>query len=373
MEAERRRLDGVTDRTVLEQPHLQASLNELEEKAAHLHERMEKLAMHVEAAPGPSTNGGDTGRSILDTVYAAGANEEEEEEARLADLKNEETLRKDGEALSAAEARKAALQEEAAALRADIARQQREVDALEREQAIAALTSEATPVDAAPTGHRAEDGRRAEASRQTESLVGVADMSDSQLDACVREEGVLTERNAGIRDWYAGTVANLQLLAGARVCHRLLFGAGGVEGMEFMVELGPGKVMEVTVSAADGSVSSVQLCHGQQSGGSSAAVEGAISPSELEELRCTANALPAPQNLRMVVREALNRMRCAGLVEEHLRLMRRRYLIGYRAPSREVTVTMGVGIVVYLRLHVDYPKVSQRPQLPSAAAYPIPQ
>ncbi|CAM9221697.1 unnamed protein product [Scytosiphon promiscuus] len=85
---------------------------------------------------------------------------------------------------------------------------------------------------------------------------------------------------------------------------------------------------------------------------------GGITPSELEKLRRTANALPAPQNLRMVVREAMGRARCVGLVEEHLRLMRGKYLIGHRAPSRDVTVTMGVGIVASLRLHVDYPKVA---------------
>ncbi|CAM9645374.1 unnamed protein product, partial [Hapterophycus canaliculatus] len=377
LEAERQRLDGITDRTLLEQPHLKTSVEEAEEQAAHLQERMETLAMHVDAAPGPSCEssggGGDgrgyVGRSILDTVYTGA-----DEEAHLADLQNEETLRLDAEARSAAEARRAALQEEAAALRADLARQQREVEFLEREQAVA-LASEASAGEmgggesAGASPDRAATGRRTEASKETESLVGVAGMPKEQLDACVQEEGALVERNGGIRDWYAGTVANLQLLVGVRVCHRLLFGMGSsgrVEGMEFMVELGPGKIMEVTVSAADGSLSSVQLCHGQQDSGSAAAaaaaaaVSGAaedFSPLELEKLRCAANALPAPQNLRMVVREALSRVKCAGLVEEHLRLMRRRYLVGYRAPSREVTVTMGVGIIASLRLHVDYPKV----------------
>lgn len=352
LKAERRRVDAIADRAVSEKSPLKASSERIQKQAECLQERMRKLALHAD--------GGAAGLSLLDTAYdgdgAAGA----DEKAREADRRNDESLRRGAEALAAADARKASLVEEKAARRADLERQQREVEALEREQAAAVA---AAAVGAAGSGSGVE--RRAEASRETENLAGVAGMSEAQLEACVKDEEILVTRNTDIRGWYAATVANLELVGGLRVSHRLLFGAaggGGVEGMELMVDLGPDQVMEVTVSAVDGRLTSVQLCHGQTrlEPGAPAPEGGAVSPSDLEELRRAADALPAPQNLRMLVREALSRARCAAIVDEHLRRVSRRYLTQTLPSTREFSVTMDVGLQARFRLHADYPKVSNR-------------
>lgn len=318
---------------------------------------MEKLALQTEAASGSGGGGvGRTGLSILDTVYAGDGADSAAEKARETDRKDNVALRRGAEVLALAEAKKASLVEKAARRRADLARQQREVDALEKEQAMAL----AATVEGAGPGPGSDAGRRAGASREMENLVGVAGMSETQLERCVQEEEALVKRNGDIRGWYEATVANLELLGGVRVSHRLLFGTaggGGVEGMELMVDLGPGQIMEVTVSAADGRLTSAQLCHAQN-GGALAAGAG-LSASELEELRRTADALPAPQNLRMLVREALSRARCAAVMEEHVRLMKGRYVTTYTAAPREFTVTLNAGLVAGFRLHADYPKVSR--------------
>lgn len=347
LKTERRRVDAIADRAISEQPPLKASAERIQQQAAYLQKRMEKLALEAEAA---SSGGGGAG--LLDTVYAGDGADSAAEKARETDRKDDEALRRGAELLAQAEARKAALVKEAATRRADLARQQREVDALEKEQAMALAATVAGPVGSPGAG------RRAEASRETENLAGVAGMSDPQLERCVREEEALVKRNGDIRGWYEATVANVELLGGVRVSHRLLFGTaagGGVEGMELMADLGPGQIMEVTVSAVDGRLTSVQLCHAQ--GGACAG--GGVSAAELEELRLTADALPAPQNLRMLVREALGRARCAAVMEEHVRLMRGRYVTTYTAPPREFTVTLNAGLVAGFRLHVDYPKVSR--------------
>lgn len=346
-------MDAIADRAISEQQPLKASAERVQQQAAHLQERMEKLALQAEAA----SSGGSGGTALLDTVYAGDGADSAAERARETDRKDDEALRRGAEVLAQAEARKASLVEEVAARRADLARQQREVDALEKEQA--------TALAVAAAGSSSSDaaGRRAEASREMENLVGVAGMSETQLERCVREEEALVKRNGDIRSWYQATVANLELLGGVRVSHRLLFGTaggGGVEGIELMVDLGPGQIMEVTVSAVDGRLSSVQLCHAQSGTGLAAAAGGAGVPAaELEELRRAADALPAPQNLRMLVREALGRARCAAVMEEHARLMRDRYVTTYTAPPRELTVTLNAGLVAAFRLHVDYPKVGR--------------
>ncbi len=347
-------MDAIADRAVSEQSPLKASSERVQRQAEYLQERVRKLALLAD--------GGAGGASVLDTAYAGDGAAGADEKAREADRRNDESLRRGAEALAAAEARKASLVEEEAARRADLARQQREVEALEREQAAAVA---AAAVGAAGSSSGVE--RRAEASRETENLAGVAGMSEAQLEACVEDEEILVTRNTDIRGWYAATVANLELVGGLRVSHRLLFGTaggGGVEGMELMVDLGPGQVMEVTVSAVDGRLTSVQLCHGQtrlEPGASASApapaAGGAVSPLELEELRRAADALPAPQNLRMLVREALSRARCAAIVDEHVRRMRRRHLTQALPAPREFSVTMDVGLQARFRLHADYPKV----------------
>eukprot|EP00903_Cladosiphon_okamuranus_P006363 g6232.t2 len=354
LRAERRRVDAIADRAISEQPPLKASAERVQQQAARLQERMEKLALEAEAA----SSGRGGGAGLLDTVYAGEGAESAAEKARESDRKDDEALKRGAELLAQAEARRASLLKEVVARRAGLARQQREVDALEKEEAMAlAMTV------AGPAGSPSGAGRRVEASRETENLAGVTGMSDTQLERCVREEEALVKRNGDIRGWYEATVANVELLGGVRVSHRLLFGTaggGGVEGMELMVDLGPGQIMEVTVSAVDGGLTSVQLCHAQ----SNAAGAG-VSEADLEELRRTADALPAPQNLRMLVREALGRARCAAVMEEHVRLMRKRYVTAYTALPREFTVTLNAGLVAGFRLHVDYPKVAGGAELVS--------
>ncbi|CAM9687960.1 unnamed protein product [Ectocarpus sp. 12 AP-2014] len=356
LEAERRRVDEIADRALSEQQPLRSSAKRVEEQATHLQERITGLTLQVEADPAIRSSGGAR-LSIMDKVYAG--DDRADEKAREADLRNEETLlREDSQALRAVEAKRTALAERAAAVRAELLLQQREVDLLEREQHAAALAAAETAATGAGGAAAGSTGWRAEASREMENLVGVAGMTGARLEACEREEDALVRRNAGIRNWYAATVAEVENLGGVRLSHRLLFGAGAggrVEGMELMVDLGSGLTMEVTVSAADGKLSSAQLCHGQ--GGGGAASFAGISPSELEEMRRAADALPAPQNLGKLVVEALSRATCAAVREEHVRQVRRRYLTGYRPPSREVTVTMGAGIVACFHLAADYPKV----------------
>ena len=351
LKTERRRVEAIADRAISEQHPLKASAERVQQQAAQLQERMEKLALQAEAASNNSGGGGGAG--LLDTVYAGDGADSAAEKARETDRRDDEALRRGAELLAQAEARKASLAKEVAALRADLARQQREVDALEKEQTMAL----AATVAAGPAGSPSHAGRRAEASRETENLVGVAGMSETQLERCVQDEEALVKRNGDIRGWYEATVANVERLGGVRVSHRLLFGTaggGGVEGMELMVDLGPGQIMEVTVSAVDGRLGSVQLCHAQGD-----AAGAGVSAAELEELRQTADALPTPQNLRMLVREALGRARCVAVMEEHVRLMRGRYVTTYTAPPREFTVTLNAGLVAGFRLHVDYPKVSR--------------
>ncbi|CAB1114644.1 unnamed protein product [Ectocarpus sp. CCAP 1310/34] len=354
LEAERRRVDEITDRALSEQQPLRSSAERVEEQAMHLQERIKGLTLQVEADPALRSSGGAR-LSIMDKVYAG----DDRADEREADIRNEETLlREDSQALGAVEAKRTVLAERAAAVRAELLLQQREVDLLEREQHAVALAAAETAATGAGGAAAGSNGWRAEASREMENLVGVAGMPEARLEACEREEDALVRRNTGIRDWYAATVAEVENLGGVRLSHRLLFGAGAggrVEGMEFMVGLGSGLTMEVTVSAVDGKLSSAQLCHGQ--GGGGAAGFAGISPSELEEMRRAADALPAPQNLGKLVIEALSRATCAAVREEHVRQVRRRYLTGYRSPSREVTVTMGAGIVACFHLAADYPKV----------------
>ena len=331
----RRRVDETVDRVHSEQLQLQAASTRVVDQAAHLQERLADLELQVDSASG-------AGISVLDAVYTDGDRNASEE----SDRKNEQSLGELAETISAGEARKAALMAELAAQREAFALQQREVAELEREQEVAVASA------AAPDAKR-----RADASKGTEALVGVVNMSEAQLDQAVEEEEAQVRRNGDIGEWYRATVANLEQIGGFRIAHRLLFGTagdGGVEGLELMVDLGSDQVMEVTVSSADGSLRSAQLCPLQNN----AVVGGVITPSDLEELKGTADALPAPGNLRMLIREAMSRARCAVLRDEHVRLMRRRYLVGYRAPSREVTITMPVGIVVSFLLHADYPRVS---------------
>lgn len=313
---------------------LRVSAGRMEEQATHLHERLGELARQAEAAS-------DAGLSVFDTAYAGS----DKHDSHESDQKNDEALRERAELINAAEPRKAALVGEAAALRDALALQQREVIALEKEQAAAATVSVA------------DAQRRADASKETENLVGVTDMTQEEVHAAVEEEETLARRNGGISAWYRATLANLELIGGVRISHRLIFGTAGggeVEGLELMVDLGSAQIMEVTVSAMDGSLRSAQLCLCQESENGGAG----ITPSELAELKTTADALPAPGNLRMLVREALNRSRYAVLRDEHVRVMRKRYLVGYRASSRELAITMPVGIVVSVRLHADYPRVS---------------
>lgn len=168
------------------------------------------------------------------------------------------------------------------------------------------------------------------------------------------------QRNTAISEWYRATVVNLEQVGGVRISSSKLSGAGtdGEEnqgGIELMVELGDsGQVMEVTISAADGSLGSVQTFALQGDDKS----EGLLTQSDVEELASLADELPAPANLRFLVREALNRSKCTALRHEHIRLMRRRYLVGYRPGLREVTITMPAGIVASFSLHPDYPMVS---------------
>lgn len=128
------------------------------------------------------------------------------------------------------------------------------------------------------------------------------------------------------------------------------------------------QVMEVTLSAEDGSLGSVQVYtsstnpHQQQpNGGSTASAStseaGYLTQADVIELVAIADDLQAPANLRLLVREAFSRSECSKLRVEHVRQMRPRYLVGYRAGPREVTMTMPAGIVALFRLRSDYPRV----------------
>ncbi|CAM9551307.1 unnamed protein product, partial [Laminaria digitata] len=331
----RRRVDETADRVHSEQLQLQAASKRVGDQATHLSERLADLELQVDSASG-------AGISVLDVAYTDGDKKASEE----SDRKNEQALGELADTVSAGEARKVALAAELAAQREAFALQQQEVTQLEREEE--AAEAAAAAMDAK---------RRADASKGTEALVGVSNMSEAQLDLAVEQEETEVRKNSDIGEWYRATVANLEQIGGFRISHRLLFGTaggGGVEGLELMVDLGSDQIMEVTVSSADGGLRSAHLCPPQNN----AVMGGLITPSELEELKGTADAVPAPGNLRMLIREAMSRARCAALRDEHVRLMRRRYLVGYRAPSREVTITMPVGIVASFRLHADYPRVA---------------
>lgn len=334
----RRKADEAEARIHAEVAPLLAAAGRVEDQARNLQDRLVKLARQADATSGPAV-------AVKNVAYAGDAMDDSHD----SDHQNEETLKEQAETVAATEARKAELESEVAALRADLSQARGEVAALANEQATVAAAAGA--VDAK---------RRADASRETEKFVGVSGMSDAQLGAAVEEERSLVRRNSGISAWYRGTVAILEKIGGVRISHRMLFGGGtpsghgAVEGLEIMVDLDSAQVLEVTVSAADGRLGAVRLCHVHNNAKGGAG----LTPSEVEELARAADAVPAPGNLRLLVREALKRARCAVLRDEHVKLMRRRYLVGYRAQAREVTITMPVGIVASFRLHPDYPQVS---------------
>lgn len=302
----------------------------------NLEERLANLQLQTEAASA-------AGLSVLDLLYA----DVDEDSAKEIDRQNDETLKEAMDAVVEVEERKAALIAEVAAARKEVARQEEELLALEKEQTAAVGLAEA------------DANRRLDASRETENLAGVAALSDEQLHAALEEEETLVQKNSDVSSWYAATVNNVAHIGGVRVSHRLVFGTEAesevLDGLELMVDIGSGQVMEVVVASADASLRSVRLV---ASAGGRRTEGGRLTPLDLEELRVMANARHAPGNLRVLVREVLNRASCAALREEHVRLMRRRYLVAYTAPKREVTITMPVGIVACFRLHVDYPKVS---------------
>lgn len=336
----RRKADEAEARIHAEVAPLLSSAARVDDQARSLRDRLAKLALQADAVPpGPTV-------SVKDVAYTGDAMDDSDDSDRL----NEETLKEQSATVAAMATRKAELESEVAALRADLSQAKIGVAALENEQATVA---------AAATG-AVDAQRRAEASRETEDFVGVSGMSDAQLEAAVEEERSLVRRNGRISGWYRGTVAILEKIGGVRISHRMLFGGGTpgghgtVEGLEIMIDLGSAQVLEVTVSAADGRLGAVRLCHAHDS----EKAGGGLTPSEVEELARVADAVPAPGNLRLLVREALKRARCAVLRDEHVKLMRRRYLVGYRAQAREVTITMPVGIVASFRLHPDYPQVS---------------
>ncbi|CAN0018008.1 unnamed protein product [Ascophyllum nodosum] len=315
-----------------------ASTERIDQHLKHLREQLGELTREAKAAT-------EAGIPILDKVVGAS----EHDRSSDSDRECEDTLREQEEAVYVAEAHKADLAAQVVALRHDLKVEQEEVSVLEQEQTAAAAA--ATSEDAI---------RKADTSRDLENMVGVADMTDAQVDAAVHEERTSVRKNGDICGWYKAIVSNLQLVTGIQVSHRLLFGGadatfgGGVQGLELMVDLGSGQILQVTVSATDGKIRSAELCPSVDDEKS----ERRITASELAELKTAANALPSPGNLRMLVREALCRAKYAAIRSEHVRIMRRRYLVGYREAAREVTITMPVGIVVSLRLHPDYPKIA---------------
>lgn len=335
----RRSMDEVMERVRSDYREHLASTERINRQLTGLREQLKQLSRATEEVT-------DAGIPVLDKTIDTS----EEDKCSEAELECEETLREQNEIISTAKERRDELAAEVSALRERLASEREEVLALEQEQAAAA--------EAATT----EDAKiRAETSRDMEKMIGVAEMTDAQLDEAVHAEEALVRRNNDICGWYKATVSNLQLLTGVTVSHRLLFGGatlgGGVQGLELMIDLGSGQILQVAVSATDGKICSAEFC---PSPTADEKTVGRITSSDLAELKTAADALPSPENLRMFVREALVRVESATICSEHVQLIRRRYLVEYREATREVIITMPVGIVASLRLHHDYPRVRDR-------------
>lgn len=310
-----------------------------EEQRTLLCERLHELSRRVDASSHAS------GLSVVDVKL-------DETEASEADRRNDQKLRENAEFLELAQTRKAELATKIAALQDGLSSLDRDIERLEKEQT-AAATAAVSSTSAM------------EASKQAEVVAGVVDMTDEELEEAVAKEKDLVKRNADISEWYQATVASLERVGGVRISSRKMSGMDrdrevGEGGLELTIELQDfGQVMEVALSAADGSLGSVQMFAFQGDD----RVQGVLTQSDVEELASHADALPAPGNLRLLVSEALSRSKCAALRDEHVRLMRRRYLVGYRAGPREVTITMPAGIVASFRLHPDYPMVRPPPHV----------
>lgn len=315
-----------------------ASTERINRQLTGLREQLKELSRTTEEVT-------DAGIPVLDKIIDTS----EEDTSSESEHQCEDTLREQKEIISAAKDHRNKLAAEVSALRERLALERKEVVALEQEQAAA--------VEAVTT----EDAKmKAETSRDMEKMIGVAKMTDAQLNEAVLTEEALVRRNGDICGWYKDTVSNLQLLTGVKVSHRLLFGGatlgGGVRGLELMIDLGSGQVLQVAVSATDGKICSAEFC---PSPTLDKMTVGRITASDLVELKTTADALPSPENLRMFVREALGRVESATVCSEHVQLIRRRYLVEYREAARKVIITMPVGIVASLHLHPDYPKVKE--------------
>lgn len=318
----------------------------LEERRKMLRERVDGLSRRADALSHA------TGRPVLDTTALG------EDDGDEADRQQDQVLKEHAEFLQFAKERKAELAAKMTALRASLDSANADIAGLEQEQAAAAAAAATSAASAI------------EATNQAEAAAGVADMTDSELEGAVRKEEELLRRNEGISEWYRGTVLNIEQIGGVRVSKKRMSDAVQEDGvgkdlLELTLEfIDSGQVMETTLSAADGSLRSVQMFALQ---GDDRA-EGILTQADVEELASLAGTLPAPANLRLLVREALTRSKCAELRSEHIRTMRRRYLVGYRPGLLEVIITMPAGIVVTFRLHPDYPMVSEDQGCAAAAA-----
>lgn len=139
----------------------------------------------------------------------------------------------------------AARASEAAALRAALEVEQNEIAALESEQQAAAISSTTNT----------QEAQMAENSRQNEATAGVTDMADAEVEAAVMDEEARLQRNAGIRDWFKGAIANLEQIGGVKISVRRLSGfdvdggeGGGGSALELMVDLGSSQVSRVNMA-----------------------------------------------------------------------------------------------------------------------------
>lgn len=237
----------------------------MEEQRQVIRDQLDELSLQADNES-PTNYNTSTGLSILDV---SASNNPDADEA--ADRQSDEMLVEQAQILEAAQARKAELVLEAAARRDALAATLRDIATLEKEQAAAVAAATATATGGGG-GQRTMGSSVIIAAREAEDMAGVVGMTDTELEDTILEEETLVRRNAEISEWYRGTVANLEQIGGVRISVRTLpgDGSGGSEGrgeggLELMVDLGSsGQVMEVTITAVDGSLGSVRLYASQQ-------------------------------------------------------------------------------------------------------------
>ncbi|CAM9591506.1 unnamed protein product, partial [Choristocarpus tenellus] len=338
---------------------LRKKAREVEEKSIRVDERLGSIACRASAKHTPTEEGKKKEVSpLLSTPIHTLA---KENTAR--DREQEETLSRQAKEMVELEARLKIRQADVSKLRESVQQTRARLETLERERDETRGGGGEGGVVAAATEARLATARAQEAT------VGVEGLSEDDIEDAIEEEEKQLRQHKDMWELYQSTLAALEMISGIRVECKSATDAGASprkggnvsseEGARllFLVYLSGEYVMEVRLDAKDGSLRSVHLFFDRVDGErSDAPAEDVQKEVDIYDLAQTADRLPSPENLQYLVREAVSRLECMCLRTEHLKLLKKQYLVCYVAPLREVTITMTEGIVASFGLSPDYPK-----------------